>query len=247
MFRWCYHARCTGAQALQRLEGHAVAAAVRAAREAAPVPPFDVMAAAHAPRCRMSTDHAYPPSKCVAETYNVYFWRHHRLNLHADLPLPFVRAVDASDGKERSCRLCKPNTNGARRRDPLLICCDSCPGVFHRECVGLDAVPQGAWECAACVRGMWVRCACGRPRSPTRARQGREEHAAAAPRTSQRRGPRNWRRHVRAGVTLYIRHCARTQRQRKSPAARHTLGAAAARYLTPRAPPRVARRACIVL
>ena len=153
LFRWCYHARCTGAQALQRLEGHAVAAAVRAAREAAPVPPFDVMAAAHAPRCRMSTDHAYPPSKCVAETYNVYFWRHHRLNLHADLPLPFVRAVDASDGKERSCRLCKPNTNGARRRDPLLICCDSCPGVFHRECVGLDAVPQGAWECAACVRG----------------------------------------------------------------------------------------------
>ena len=153
LFRWCYHARAIGAHALQRLEGHAVAEAVRAARAAAPVAPFDVMQAAFAPRCRMSTDHPYPPSKCCAETYNVYFWRHHRLRLHAGLPPPFVRPVDAADGSERSCRLCKPNTTGARARDPQLVCCDSCPGVFHFECLGMDAVPAGAWKCASCKRG----------------------------------------------------------------------------------------------
>ena len=153
VFRWAYHERATGKDALAHLKGHAVAQAVFAARAAAPVPPFDVMEAAYAPRCRMSPDHAYPASRVVAETYNVYFWRHHRLRLHAGLPPPFVRPRDAVDGYEHRCRLCKPNTNGARRRDTRCVCCDSCPGVFHHECLGLDTAPAGAWECAACVRG----------------------------------------------------------------------------------------------
>jgi hypothetical protein len=150
--RWCYHMRCAGADALRRLADHDDAKAVRAARAAQPVVPFDVMEAAFALRGRMSTLHKYPPSVCCTETYNVYFWRHHRLGLHAGLPLPFERRVDA-DGSERSCRLCKPKTKGAQARDTLQVCCDTCPGVFHYECVGLQAPPTGNWACAACVRG----------------------------------------------------------------------------------------------
>jgi len=150
--RWCYHMRCTGADALRRLEGHAVAQAVRAARAAQPVAPFDVLETAFALRARMSTLHVYPRSKCRMETYNVYFWRHHRLQLHAGLPLPFVRPVDA-DGYERHCRLCSKASKGSKARDTEQMCCSSCPGLFHYECVGLEAPPAGAWECAACTRG----------------------------------------------------------------------------------------------
>ena len=150
--RWCYYMRCTGADALKRLEGHAVAQAVRAARAAQPVPPFDVMAAAFAPRARMSTVHPYPRSAAVAETYNVYFYRHHRLGLADGLPPPFQRPKDA-DTSERGCRLCKPKTKGAQARDTLLVCCDNCSGVFHYECLELEAPPTGRWECSACAVG----------------------------------------------------------------------------------------------
>jgi hypothetical protein len=153
LMRWCYHERATGKDALHRLADHAVAHAVRAARAAQPVAPFDLKEVAFAPRARMSAQHAYPPSACVKETYNVYFWRHHRLGLHAGLPAPFTRPIDKADGSERRCRLCKPNTNGARSRDTTVVCCDSCPGVYHYECLGLEAAPTGAWECDACVRG----------------------------------------------------------------------------------------------
>ncbi len=151
--RWCYHERATGKDALERLEDHAVAQAVRAARAAKPVPPFDVIEAAYAPHARMSKQHEDARSRCVAETYNVYFWRHHMLELHIDLPWPYVRPIDKADSYEKHCRLCKPNTNGARRRDTNCVCCDTCPGVFHYECLGLEAAPAGAWKCAACVRG----------------------------------------------------------------------------------------------
>jgi hypothetical protein len=150
--RWCYHMRCTGADALRRLEGHAVAQAVRVARAAQPVAPFDVLETALGPRGRMSTQHTYPVSACRVLTYNIYFWRHHRLGLHVGLPLPFARPVDA-DGSERMCRLCSAQSKAAKERDKNLMCCDDCPGVFHRECLGLAEVPAGAWQCAACARG----------------------------------------------------------------------------------------------
>ena len=49
--------------------------------------------------------------------------------------------------------MCKPQTNASVLRKPLCVVCDTCPGVFHRECVGLSAVPKGAWQCAGCARG----------------------------------------------------------------------------------------------
>lgn len=187
--RWCYHARATGAHALQRLEGHAVAQAVRAARAAQPVPPFDVVAAAFAPRARMSTQHPYPSSALTAETYNVYYYRHHRLQLADDLPPPFERPKDA-DGSERRCRLCKPNTKGAQARDTLLVCCDNCSGVYHYECLELEAPPAGNWECAACALGgigdlrKWVNAhpkprAAQAPRKRRRAPDSDEERASS--------------------------------------------------------------------
>ena len=89
LLRWFYHARAIGADALLRLENNAVAQAVRAARAAQPVAPFDVIAAVDAPRPRMSTDHDYPVSIARMETYNVYLWLHHHYNLHEGLSPPF--------------------------------------------------------------------------------------------------------------------------------------------------------------
>ena len=86
------------------------------------------------------------------ETYNVYFWLHHFHDLHDDLPMPFVRPVDA-DGYEKECRLCKPTTVASRARALHAVCCDKCPGVYHYECLGLKVAPAGAWKCPACVRG----------------------------------------------------------------------------------------------
>ncbi len=31
-----------------------------------------------------------------------------------------------------------------------LICCEGCPASFHKECVGLDAIPEGDWFCPTC-------------------------------------------------------------------------------------------------
>ena len=152
LMRSCYYMRCTGADALRRLEGHATYQTVCAARLAQPVAPFDLIETAFALRGRMSTLHIYPASKARAETYNIYYWRHYWLELHAGLPLPFVRPVDG-DGSERSCRLCSLASNGSKARDTLLLCCESCPGAFHYECVGLEAPPVGMWFCAACQRG----------------------------------------------------------------------------------------------
>jgi hypothetical protein len=152
LLRWFYHMRCTGADAQRRLQAHSIYVAVLAARAAQPVAPFNVLEAAFAPRARMSTQHAYPASRCRAETYTTYFWRHHWLGLHAGLPPPFVRPVD-KDGYEKCCRLCSRASNGAKARDTLQLCCESCPGVFHYECVGLKVPPAGIWKCAACLRG----------------------------------------------------------------------------------------------
>ena len=152
LLRWCYHMRATGKDVVRRLERHAVGAAVRAARRAQPVPPFDVMEAGRAPRARMSTDHPYPSSKQTAETYNTYFWLHHHHGLHEGLPMPFVRRVD-EDGWERECRLCSDTTKASMARELHAVCCDTCPGLYHHECLGLDGPPAGAWSCTACVRG----------------------------------------------------------------------------------------------
>ena len=153
LLRWCYYMRAAGKHVRRRLEDHDVAKAVRAAREAQPVAPFDMFAAADAPRACMVTDHPYPTSAATAETYNVYFWLHHHLELHAGLPPPFTRRVDAADGSERECRLCKPTTKASMARNKDAVCCDTCPGLYHYECLGLAGPPAGAWKCSACVRG----------------------------------------------------------------------------------------------
>lgn len=33
-----------------------------------------------------------------------------------------------------------------------LICCDSCPAVFHLKCLGLKGVPEGKWNCINCLK-----------------------------------------------------------------------------------------------
>ncbi len=57
------------------------------------------------------------------------------------------------DGWERECRLCSVTTKASKARDLHAVCCDTCPGLYHYECLGLDGPPAGAWSCTACVRG----------------------------------------------------------------------------------------------
>lgn len=45
-----------------------------------------------------------------------------------------------------------------------LLCCESCPAAFHRECLNID-MPQGSWFCNDCRAGkkphykdiLWVK------------------------------------------------------------------------------------------
>uniref|UniRef100_A0A6P4FFM2 Chromodomain-helicase-DNA-binding protein Mi-2 homolog n=1 Tax=Drosophila rhopaloa TaxID=1041015 RepID=A0A6P4FFM2_DRORH len=45
---------------------------------------------------------------------------------------------------EEFCRICKDGGD--------LLCCDSCPSVYHRTCLNppLDSVPKGDWHCPRC-------------------------------------------------------------------------------------------------
>ena len=52
-----------------------------------------------------------------------------------------------------------------------MLCCETCPATFHKECIGLESTPEGDWWCPLCV------CAvCGQAQSqlealPARAKQ----------------------------------------------------------------------------
>jgi len=46
------------------------------------------------------------------------------------------------DWNDDLCRIC---SDGGE-----LICCEGCPASFHKECVGLDAIPEGDWFCPTC-------------------------------------------------------------------------------------------------
>ncbi|KAI8677105.1 hypothetical protein LRP88_09871 [Fusarium phalaenopsidis] len=43
-----------------------------------------------------------------------------------------------------------PICNSAEREDILLLC-DSCDAAYHTHCIGLDAIPDGAWYCMECA------------------------------------------------------------------------------------------------
>jgi hypothetical protein len=51
-------------------------------------------------------------------------------------------AADGSDCHEDECAVC--GLVGE------LLMCDSCPRVFHLECVGLQCIPEGDWFCDQC-------------------------------------------------------------------------------------------------
>lgn len=42
------------------------------------------------------------------------------------------------------CEICK--------KKGKLLCCDSCPRVYHTKCVGLKAIPKGDWYCPECSK-----------------------------------------------------------------------------------------------
>lgn len=37
-------------------------------------------------------------------------------------------------------------------RDGRVVCCETCPRVFHLKCAGLQADPPGDWVCVECRR-----------------------------------------------------------------------------------------------
>ncbi|XP_044481777.1 uncharacterized protein LOC123208372 [Mangifera indica] len=60
---------------------------------------------------------------------------------------------------EYSIKLSKERKFSTKENDDLcgicmdggnLLCCDSCPRAFHKDCVSLPAIPKGAWYCRYC-------------------------------------------------------------------------------------------------
>ena len=153
-YRAFFHKRARGSDATSRFNRSEVAQRVRAERALKPVPPYNWVEEAVAKRgYTTAPDDWYPSSFQVAETYNVYFWRHFVLGLEQGLAPPFKRPVDSEDGHERTCRLCSGKGKYAQQRDTICVCCEDCTGTFHRECVGLEKVPKTAWTCPCCLRG----------------------------------------------------------------------------------------------
>lgn len=54
--------------------------------------------------------------------------------------------IKGNDGHYYVCEIC--DLGGS------LICCDSCPGTFHRRCLNppLKRIPSGKWECPNCCQ-----------------------------------------------------------------------------------------------
>ncbi|KAK4253543.1 hypothetical protein QN277_010202 [Acacia crassicarpa] len=46
------------------------------------------------------------------------------------------------DGNYYECEMCY--------KVGRLLCCESCPRAYHLKCLGLEAVPEGHWECPSC-------------------------------------------------------------------------------------------------
>lgn len=44
---------------------------------------------------------------------------------------------------EDECHVCKDTGE--------VICCDTCPKVFHLACLGLKETPDGEWSCIDCL------------------------------------------------------------------------------------------------
>lgn len=42
------------------------------------------------------------------------------------------------------CAICNDGGN--------LLLCDTCPKTYHKDCINLEEVPDGHWECPKCVR-----------------------------------------------------------------------------------------------
>lgn len=59
---------------------------------------------------------------------------------------PAVREIVAAGG-----HLLGPDWCAACGQGGDLVCCDSCPGVYHLKCAELGSIPAGAWHCATCL------------------------------------------------------------------------------------------------
>jgi hypothetical protein len=51
---------------------------------------------------------------------------------------------DDSEKHEEVCFECKEYGD--------VICCDTCPRVFHADCLGLKEIPTGEWSCYKCMQ-----------------------------------------------------------------------------------------------
>jgi chromodomain-helicase-DNA-binding protein 4 len=43
---------------------------------------------------------------------------------------------------------------GTDERPSQLVCCESCPAVYHVACAGLGALPAGEWFCSDCTKAL---------------------------------------------------------------------------------------------
>lgn len=43
---------------------------------------------------------------------------------------------------------------GSDERPGQLLCCESCPSIYHLDCAGLDSLPAGDWYCPQCSKAL---------------------------------------------------------------------------------------------
>lgn len=55
---------------------------------------------------------------------------------------PSSRGAEAMDESNDACEVCDDGGN--------LLCCETCPRVYHLRCVGLRRQPKGEWHCVVC-------------------------------------------------------------------------------------------------
>jgi transposase len=156
-YRAFFHKRCRGSDATERFNRSDVAQRVREEREQNKVAPYDWVKEAVAERGYTTAPADwYPASWAVAETYNVYYWRHQLLGLAGGLEAPFQRPIDEADAHERTCRLCSGKGKYAQLRSTRCLMCATCTGTFHHECVGVVEESDDEddnWDCPCCTQG----------------------------------------------------------------------------------------------
>lgn len=89
---------------------------------------------------------------CVGSTLSSYAVQDKQQVADLDPDMLFEEEEEEYEELSEACLICD-----RFNYDDILLLCDGCDGCFHTYCVGLDAVPSGAWFCQNCLDNGTIR------------------------------------------------------------------------------------------